>query len=114
MSETSDANLRFVDLFSDEAAPELRSQGIHWGDAFKRIHAVNRSGTIVSGIDAFLVIWAELPVFSGLSSIFKAFPGLRDAGEIVYVWWAARRPRLANGKGSPPDGDSDRNENAKP
>lgn len=75
---------------------------------------MNRSGKIVSGIDAFLAIWAELPVFNALSSIVIALPGLRDAGENAYVWWAARRPRLANGKGPPPAGDKGVNEDDKP
>jgi predicted DCC family thiol-disulfide oxidoreductase YuxK len=72
------ADLHFTDLNS---AP-LQDWGISPDQAMRRLHA-RHDGRIVSGFDAFLLIWQGLPRWRWLARVVS-LPGLRHAVALVY------------------------------
>ena len=72
------ADLQFTDL--NTAA--LDSWGISPDQATRRLHA-RRDGDILSGFDAFLLIWQALPRWRWLARVV-ALPGLRHVVALVY------------------------------
>lgn len=77
-ADATGADLRFTDL---NTAP-LDEWGINADQATRRLHA-RHDGGIVSGFDAFLLIWQGLPRWRWLARVV-ALPGLRQAVALVY------------------------------
>lgn len=94
-----DLPIRFIDLHTDDTA--------RWGltpdQAAKRLH-VRHEGGILSGVDAFVHLWAQMPRYRTLARIVGV-PGLRHAAAFVYnrilaPWLYARhRRRMARAPG---------------
>jgi predicted DCC family thiol-disulfide oxidoreductase YuxK len=51
--------LRLVDLHA--AGPELEAIGVRPRDALRRLHVLDRTGRLHTGVSAFAAIWSELP-----------------------------------------------------
>lgn len=49
----------------------LNAHNIDYEDAMRRLHGITSKGDIVIGVDAFLMLWAELPYFNYLSKGIK-------------------------------------------
>ncbi|SUZ31663.1 hypothetical protein ROE7235_01413 [Roseibaca ekhonensis] len=79
----SGADLSFTDL---NTAP-LDDWGISADQATRRLHARHK-GQILSGFQAFLLIWQALPRWRWLAKLV-ALPGLRHAVGLVYDKLAA-------------------------
>lgn len=88
--------LRFDDLNTADLA--------HWGldadQAARRLHVL-KDGALLSGIPAFLALWAEMPRYRWLGRIV-GLPGLRQAAvfaydrvlaPVIYRWHLARIAR---------------------
>ena len=78
--EVSGGDLGFLDL--NEA--DLASFGLTPDEAARRLY-VQRDGELLSGVDAFLLLWRETPGFGGLAR-FVGLPGVRQVAHIVYEW----------------------------
>ncbi|MEL6370902.1 MAG: DUF393 domain-containing protein [Pseudomonadota bacterium] len=61
--------------------------------ALKRFHIRNRNGTILSGADAFIALWKELPSTRWLGHVI-GLPGLRQIAELAYRAFLPVRPYL--------------------
>ncbi|MDG4648257.1 DUF393 domain-containing protein [Roseibacterium sp. SDUM158017] len=98
------APLRFDDL----NAADLDAWALSEDQAMRRMHAMLPDGRIVSGVEAFALIWERLPRYGWLARIIR-FPGLRALADFAYNRAAApwlyrrhkRRMALA-GEGTPP------------
>lgn len=82
-SEQQNLPLRFEDLNIADVAD--------WGltrDAAARRLYVRKSGEIHSGIDAFLVLWADMPRYRWLAKVV-GLPGIRHSASAVYDYMLA-------------------------
>ncbi|MEM9475049.1 MAG: DUF393 domain-containing protein [Pseudomonadota bacterium] len=77
-AEDHDLPIGFVGL--DEA--DLGHYGLTADAAARRLYMV-RDGQLISGVDAFIVLWRALPGFGWLARLV-ALPGIRHAGYVVY------------------------------
>jgi len=75
------AALAWRDLADDPEA--LAGYGITPEDAKRRLHALDEAGRLVSGVDAFLAIWRNLPVYRHLAGVV-ALPAVRPFADLVY------------------------------
>lgn len=73
--------VRWVDLIENPTA--LAPYGIDFPTALARLHVLDRNARMVSGIDAFSAIWAELPYYRILAKILR-IPSLRYLAERFY------------------------------
>jgi predicted DCC family thiol-disulfide oxidoreductase YuxK len=71
--------------YDDLDDPEkLACWGVDKEEAAKRFH-VRKNGQIFSGIDAFIILWAEIPQTKWLSRLIN-LPGIHFAAETTYDW----------------------------
>ena len=80
-SKTARANdlpIRFDDLHSDA----LDHYGLDADTAARRLH-VWHQGQLFVGVDAFIVLWRQLPRFRLLARVV-ALPGVRHVAAVIY------------------------------
>ena len=95
-----DIDLGWEDISSGTTAPVLNSHGIDREDAKRRMTVIASDGTVHRGVDAFIVLWKEMPRYRLLSRIV-AVPGIYHLGALVYDYllapalyaWNRRRGR---------------------
>ena len=83
----------------------LKASGLSADEAKKRLHVRLASGEIRVGVDAFLVLWDEMPGYRALARIIRV-PGVYHATCFVYdrvlapllYRWDQRRVRLEKNK----------------
>jgi hypothetical protein len=97
-----ETRLAFADLTSSRRLEQ--DYGLCYREARKRFYAVTDTGDILSGIDAFLVIWERLPGYRHLAHLVR-LPGIYLCANLLYdlvlapavVWlsgrWQMRRRR---------------------
>lgn len=66
---------------------DLAAHGLTRDTAARRFHVV-RGGRLLSGVDAFAALWAELPRWRWLSRVV-ALPGIRQMAGLAYDHAAA-------------------------
>lgn len=71
-------------------ASTLESLGIAYADGLKLLHAQDAQGKIHIGVDAFLLIWQQMPRWRILAIIVAA-PFIRPLVNIIYRCFAAWR-----------------------
>jgi predicted DCC family thiol-disulfide oxidoreductase YuxK len=84
----NDQRINWVDV--NDAAGLLDKYDLTYEQAMRRMHVVDSDGSIVSGVDAFAVLWRHLPRYRWLS-IIVSMPGVRWLGEQLYSLFARRR-----------------------
>ena len=85
---------RWLDIASDPAP--LKPFKISQADGLRRLHGLDAEGRLHIGVDAFLLIWRELPYWRGLG-IFVGLPGIRHFAQLAYNRFADYRfARLAH------------------
>lgn len=67
--------------------PDLAALGLTRDTAARRFHAI-RDDELLSGVDAFAALWAELPRWRWLSRAVT-LPGIRTAAGLIYDHVAA-------------------------
>ena len=77
-AEAEGLPLAFHDLTTCDLAP----YGLSKDDAARRLYVLHQ-GTMTSGVDAFLILWREMPKFRWLSRIV-GLPGVRHLARPVY------------------------------
>ncbi len=65
----------------------LERYNISREEALMALHAINEQGHIYKGVDAFLVIWRELPYWRVLASIIN-FPIIYPLAKVAYKLFA--------------------------
>ena len=91
------ARLRWVDALSE---PEtLARHALSLEQAMTELHVLDADGHWQRGVDAFLVIWQQLPAYRWLAKTVTAL-GLRHPLGFVYRHFAAWRYRHRCGTGS--------------
>lgn len=68
--------------FDDLSACDLAAWGATRDEAAKRLH-VMQNGKIYTGIDAFLVLWREMPRYRWLARVV-GLPGVRQIAGLIY------------------------------
>jgi predicted DCC family thiol-disulfide oxidoreductase YuxK len=85
--------------FHDITAPEAAAWGLTPEDAARRFHVV-QDGHLLSGLDAFIALWARLPRLGWLARL-AALPVIRPVAAFVYdriaapALYALHRRRVA-------------------
>lgn len=88
--------LVFADVVGDPTA--AAALGLDREDVKRRLHVLDRDGRLHVGVDAFLVLWRELPGYRWLGRIV-GLPGVRTVAALVYdrvlapVLYAAQKRR---------------------
>jgi 3-demethoxyubiquinol 3-hydroxylase len=85
----SEHGLRFVDVSSELALPP----GATREQLLARFHVQRADGTLASGADAFLTLWAQLPGWRWLARLGRV-PGMAWSMERVYRLFLRCRPAL--------------------
>ena len=107
----ADRGLAWQDINRDEAA--LAAQGVTRDDVWYRLHAVDETGRVLVGIDAFIAIWERLPAYRWRARLLRlpvvrqfAWLGYEVLAFPLYRWnlWRARR---GTGQPRPPVPRSD-------
>jgi len=84
----------WVDITVD--ASVTQKLGISYADGLKLLHAQDLQGKLHVGVDAFLLIWKQIPCWRILARIVS-FPIIRPVANIAYRVFAAWRfNRLAH------------------
>ena len=78
----------WLDIATDPSL--LEGLGISQREALKRLHVLDSAGTIKTGINAFQVIWEQLPNWRILGRI-TGVPGIYHFLEYLYVLFADYR-----------------------
>lgn len=81
-----------------EKGPMLHEAGLSATDAKKRLHVRTGDGHLKVGVDAFLALWAQMPIYKHLGRVV-AIPGIYHFAVVVYnhvlapllFWWDKRR-----------------------
>ncbi len=74
--------------FDDLNACDLEPYGVAREDAARRLHVL-KDGKVFSGIDAFLVLWRDMPRYRVLARII-GLPGVRHLASGVYDYLLAQ------------------------
>lgn len=87
--------------FVDIAAPNFRAadHGLDPVAVQRTLHARDAEGRLHTGIDAFALVWRQLPRYRWLAKLTRT-PGVRQAMQVGYAAFARVRPRLP-GRRSP-------------
>ena len=84
----------------------LERQGVSLADGLRRLHALDSNGQLHVGVDAFILMWRQMPRWSVLAA-FVALPGVRQVATFAYdrfaTWRFKRLPhcQIAAGTESP-------------
>ncbi len=70
----------------------LKTEGLTKEDIKRRLYAYDTNGTLLSGTDAFIAIWAELPSYRWLAK-FTRLPVIYQIANVLYDYVAV--PLLA-------------------
>ncbi len=81
-----------------ENGPMLQASGLSVNDAKKRLHVRIPGGQVKVGVDAFLALWAQMPIYKFLGRLVS-IPGIYHLAAVVYnhllaptlFWWDKRR-----------------------
>ena len=76
--ERRSETLRFEDLHQ----ADLDALGLTEEDAARRLHVV-QDGKVISGVDAFTLLWRETPGFGWLGR-FVSLPGIKQITALIY------------------------------
>lgn len=96
-AQAAGLSIRFDDLNSDAR----ESWGLDADTAARRLHVVH-NGVLVAGIEAFVILWAQMPRYRWLSRLV-GLPGIRQVAGALYdhilapaiYRWHLRRMRRA-------------------
>lgn len=99
-----EGRLRFIDI----AAPEFRANdyGISLAEFMYEMHAIDRSGRVYRGPEAFWAIWQAFPASTlfGVLGLLVTLPGLRLLARLAYRGFARIRKYLPKRRDACPDG----------
>lgn len=75
--------LGWEDISDGRAAPLMAAHGIDREAAKKRLHVVTPDGRLLSGVDAFQALWAEMPRYRRLARLV-GLPLVKPIARLVY------------------------------
>ena len=82
----------WIDIHS--GSPMMEQAAISHEQAMAALHVVDMGGRVVSGVNAFLLLWERLPVYRHLAALIKLAPWLFPMLELIYAGFARVRPSL--------------------
>ena len=81
-----------VDWVNIDSQPaRLDAHGVPLEAALAKIHGLDRNGSLVVGVPAFLAVWEVLPYWNVLPPVVRAAPFIMPLVDAAYAWWAKRR-----------------------
>jgi len=75
------AKLAWRDLSEDPDA--LAEYGVSAEEARRRLHVIDEAGRLRSGVDAFVAVWRNMPVYRHLAGVV-AMPAVRPLADFAY------------------------------
>ncbi len=87
--------IEFVDITSgdfDAVKEQLDPKAIH-----RHMHAKTSDGSVVTGVNAFILVWEQLPAYRWLAKIIR-WPPAHWVAEVGYRVFARVRPLLPRRK----------------
>ena len=84
----NDNNFTWVDVARNHEA--LKSFKVSQSDALLYLHATLDDKELFVGVDAFLLIWKNLPYWKYLAFLFK-LPLIKNLSSILYKYFAKKR-----------------------
>ena len=90
-SRSGGHRMDYVDVSDPKSDP---GPGLARSDAMRRFHVRQRDGYIASGVDAFTLVWKELPTWKRTASI-ASLPGPKAALRIAYRLFLPIRPLVS-------------------
>ena len=81
----SDKQFKWQDVY--EPTTDLHSLGITLSQSLKRLHALDNTGQLHIGADAFILIWSQLPRWRLLAKVV-ALPGIHQLVRFGYGLFA--------------------------
>ncbi len=85
---TPDAVFEWVDITVDASA--IQKLGVPYADGLKLLHAQDSQGKLHVGVDAFVLIWQQIPHWR-IVAIIVASPFIRPIANSAYRRFAAWR-----------------------
>ena len=89
----------WIDIHS--GSPMMEQAAISHEQAMASLHVVDMSGRVVSGVNAFLLLWERLPIYRHLAALIRLAPWLFPILELMYAGFARVRPSLVRLSGRP-------------
>ena len=84
----------WLDIATDPTP--LNQLELSQADGLRRLHGLDATGRLHIGVDAFLLIWRELPYWRWLGMVVR-LPGIRQVAQLIYNRFADFRfSRLAH------------------
>lgn len=87
-SISPDNIFKWVDITIDSSS--LERLGVSYAEGLKLLHAQDSQEKLHIGVDAFILIWQQIPRWKILAAIV-AIPFIRHVIGIAYRWFAAWR-----------------------
>ena len=78
----------WIDVNSEKR--RLECYGISYDESLKILHVIDREEIIITGVEAFLLIWSEFKYWRTLAIIIN-FKPLKHLVNKVYQTWAKKR-----------------------
>ena len=91
--QTATAQLMLHDISTGDLGRLGAEFGVGLEEAMSRAHAIDDSGTLHTGVAAFVVAWAQLPRWRLLAALLR-LPMAASIAEVAYGAWARARPVL--------------------
>lgn len=73
----------WTDVSSGRDAPVLAELGLDREDVKRRMTVVDADGRIHRGVDAFLILWRQMPRYQRIARII-ALPGIYQVSKLLY------------------------------
>jgi predicted DCC family thiol-disulfide oxidoreductase YuxK len=98
MAKNHDGRLEFVDISAPDFYPG--QYGIPLAEFMFQMHAIDQTGKVFRGVDAFSAIWQAFPTsrLYRFLSFLVTFPGARIAVRMAYLAFARFRKYLPKRK----------------
>ncbi len=94
MGKKHEGRLQFTDISDPEFNPD--EYGIRLADFMYQMHAIDRTGRLYRGVEAFWAIWQAFPASTwyGLLGALVTFPGVNVVARAAYRTFATIRKYL--------------------
>jgi len=98
MRKNHEGRLEFVDISMPDFNPD--QYGMSLSDFMFQMHAIDRTGRVYRGPDAFRAIWQAFPASAwyGFLGVLVTFPGIRILVRMAYLTFARIRKYLPKRK----------------
>jgi predicted DCC family thiol-disulfide oxidoreductase YuxK len=84
--------IKWVDISKDKQA--LASAGLSYQQAMSKMYVIDNNKGLQSGVDAFLLLWAQLPYYRRIAVMIERVPFFKAFLGVFYRLFAKYRLKL--------------------